>query len=153
MPDQELQKVKNNFAAQEYRKLSSNYPILMQLLYYDGLGNWREINEAGRKFQAVTAAELKRVVNTYFTKENRAVGIYTRKKGTAAPPDPELAGLNAEQKAMLEAALSKLKIETDVEKLKAARQRIESQSGQAPAEVKAVLAIYSRKIQERIAPM
>ena len=29
VPPEELQKVKNNFAAAEYRKLSSNYPILM----------------------------------------------------------------------------------------------------------------------------
>ncbi len=79
VPAEELQKVKNNFAANEYRKLSSNTPILMQLLHYDGLGNWKEINEANAKIQAVTAADLKRVANQYFTKENRAVATYTRK--------------------------------------------------------------------------
>ncbi|MEP6663622.1 MAG: hypothetical protein ABJC04_08150, partial [Verrucomicrobiota bacterium] len=61
------------------RKLSSNTPILMQLLHYDGMGNWREINEANAKIQAITASDLKRVVNEYFTKENRAVATYTRK--------------------------------------------------------------------------
>ena len=45
VPPDELQKVKNNFAANEYRKLSSNSPILMQLLHYDGMGDWRTINE------------------------------------------------------------------------------------------------------------
>jgi predicted Zn-dependent peptidase len=79
VPDEELQKVKNNFAANEYRKLSANSPILMQLLVYDGLGDWREINDAAAKIQAVTAADIKRVANKYFTKENRAVAIYTRK--------------------------------------------------------------------------
>jgi len=83
VPPDELQKVKNNFAANEYRKLSSNTPILMQLIGYDGEGNWREINEANGKIQAVTAADLKRVVTNYFTKENRAVATYTRK---GAPP-------------------------------------------------------------------
>lgn len=80
---EELQKVKNNFAANEFRKLSSNSAILMQLLRYDGLGNWREINEAGPKIQAVTAADIKRVANQYFTKENRTVAVYKRKPGTA----------------------------------------------------------------------
>ena len=82
VPAEELQKVKNNFAANEYRKLSANSPILMQLIFYDGMGNWREINEANKKIQAVTAADIRRVMNEYFTKENRAVAIYNRKKAT-----------------------------------------------------------------------
>ncbi|HEX5222829.1 MAG TPA: pitrilysin family protein [Verrucomicrobiae bacterium] len=82
VPAEELQKVKNNFAAGEYRKLTSNMAILMQLIQNDGLGNWREINEAGPKLQAVTAADVQRVAKQYFTRENRAVGVYTRKGGT-----------------------------------------------------------------------
>ncbi len=81
-PAEELQKVKNNFAAAEYRRLSSNMPILMNLIRDDGEGDWREVNEAGPKLQAVTAADVKRVANTYFTKENRTVAVYTRKAGT-----------------------------------------------------------------------
>ena len=88
VPPEELQKVKNNFAAAEYRKLSSNYPILMHLIRNDGEGDWREINEAGPKIQAVTAADVKRVANNYFTKENRAVAIYTRKPGMATQKEP-----------------------------------------------------------------
>jgi predicted Zn-dependent peptidase len=81
-PAEELQKVKNNFAAGEYRRLSANYPILQQLIYYDGTGDWHEINDEGAKIQAVTAEDVKRVANKYFTKENRTVAIYTRKPGT-----------------------------------------------------------------------
>lgn len=76
---EELIKIKNNFAAYEYRKLSSNFSILIQLISYDGLGNWREINEAGPKYQAVTAEDIQRVVKTYFGKDNRTVATYTRK--------------------------------------------------------------------------
>jgi predicted Zn-dependent peptidase len=83
VPPEELQKVKNNFAAAEYRRLTSNNSIMFQLLRCDGLGDWREINAAGPKHQAVTAADVRRVVNTYFTKENRNVAIYTRKAGSA----------------------------------------------------------------------
>lgn len=89
VPAEELQKVKNNFAASEYRRLTSNTPILFSLILNDGMGDWREINEAGPKIQAVTAADVKRVANTYFTKENRAVAIYTRKGSEpAATPVP-----------------------------------------------------------------
>ena len=79
VPAEELQKVKNNFATAEYRRLSSNFPVLIQLIQSDGRGNWREVNESGLKIQAVTAADVRRVANRYFTKENRAVAIYTRK--------------------------------------------------------------------------
>jgi predicted Zn-dependent peptidase len=86
VPAGELQKVKNNFAAGEYRRLSSNGAILMQLIYYDGSGNWSEINEAGPKIQAVTAAEVKAAADKYLTKENRTVAIYTRKAGSSPAP-------------------------------------------------------------------
>ena len=86
VPGEELQKVKNNFAAAEYRKLSSNMAILHQLIYHEGNGHWQEINEAAPKFQAVTTADVKRVAKEYFTKENRAVATYTRKT-TAAKED------------------------------------------------------------------
>jgi len=79
VPPEELQKVKNNFAASEYRRLTSNMSILMQLIHNDGLGDWHEINNAGPKHQAVTAEDLQRVAKTYFPKENRNVAIYTRK--------------------------------------------------------------------------
>ena len=58
--------------------------ILMQLIFNDGLADWREINAAGPKHQAVTAEEIKRVANQYFTRENRNVAIYTRKAGKGA---------------------------------------------------------------------
>jgi predicted Zn-dependent peptidase len=84
VPPEELQKVKNNFAAAEYRRLSSNTPILMHLIHNDGEGDWREINESGPRIQAVTAADVQRVAKQYFTKENRAVAVYVRKPGTPA---------------------------------------------------------------------
>ncbi len=93
VPAEELQKVKNNFAANEFRKLSSNYPIMMELIQNDGEGDWREVNNSAPKIQAVTAADLKRVVNKYFTKENRFVGIYTRK-----PAAPKAAAQKEEAK-------------------------------------------------------
>ncbi len=88
VPAEELTKVKNNFAAAEYRRLSANSPILMNLIHNDGEGDWREINDAGKKIQAVTAADVKRVAQKYFTKENRTVAIYKRKPAAATQPKP-----------------------------------------------------------------
>lgn len=79
VPPEELQKVKNDFAASEYRRLVANMPILMHLIMNEGEGDWREINEAGKRIQAVTAEDVKRVAKQYFTKENRTTGVYTRK--------------------------------------------------------------------------
>jgi predicted Zn-dependent peptidase len=95
VPPEELQKVKNNFAAHEYRRLSSNMPILMYLINNEGLGDWREINAAGKKIQAVTASDVKRVVNEYFRTENRSVATYTRK---GAQPAAQKATAQTEEK-------------------------------------------------------
>lgn len=90
VPPEELQKVKNNFAAYEYRRLVSNMNILMQLIFYDGLGDWQEINDAGPRHQAVTADDLRRVATKYFTVENRNVATYTRKRSeTLDASDPQ----------------------------------------------------------------
>jgi predicted Zn-dependent peptidase len=83
VPEEELQKVKNNFAAGQYRQLTSNSAIMFQLIEDEGAGDWREINDAVAKYQAVSAADLKRVANLYFTKENRAVATYTRKSAAS----------------------------------------------------------------------
>jgi predicted Zn-dependent peptidase len=88
VPADELQKVKNHFAAAEYRRLTSNFPILLQLIQHEGRGDWREINDAGARIQAVTAEDILRVANRYFTRENRAVATYTRKQASQTPELP-----------------------------------------------------------------
>ena len=79
VPADELQKVKNNFSADQFRRLNSNMSVMMELLVNDGAGDWHEVNNYNRKVQAVTAADIKRCANQYFNKENRAVATYTRK--------------------------------------------------------------------------
>ena len=82
VPPEELQKVKNNFAAAQYRRLDSNYSILHALIWNEGEGDWREINQSLSKIQAVTGGDVQRVAREYFTRENRAVATFTRKAGT-----------------------------------------------------------------------
>jgi predicted Zn-dependent peptidase len=41
--------------------------------------DWREINEGPAKYEAVTAADLQRVLGKYFKETNRSVASYRRK--------------------------------------------------------------------------
>ena len=151
VPAEELQKVKNNFAAAEYRRLSSNFPVLIQLVQSDGRGNWREVNESGLKIQAVTAADVRRVANRYFTKENRAVAIYTRKAGAAGgAEDPDLAGLDDRGKQMVRQLSQRLQSADDPDKLRQMLAQIESQAAGAPPEAKPAIEVVKKKIQRRI---
>jgi predicted Zn-dependent peptidase len=83
VPAEELQKIKNQYAANQFRRLSDNMAILRQMMSYDGEGDWHEINNEAAKIQAVTPADLKRVANQYFTRENSLVAIFTRKPAHA----------------------------------------------------------------------
>ena len=154
VPAKELQKVKNNFAAAEYRRLSSNHPILMQIMRSEGLGNWREINEAGPKIQAVTPADLQRVAKKYFTKENRAVAVYTRKPGTGGgDEDPLLAGLDAQSKAMARKMSSSIKANKNLEELKKQLAGLEAQMEQAGAKAPPVMKVIRTVLRNRIAEL
>lgn len=154
VPDKELQKVKNNFAAAEYRRLSSNHPILMQIMRSEGLGNWREINEAGPKIQAVTPADLQRVAKKYFIKENRAVAIYTREPGTGGEDeDPLLAGLDAQAKAMARKMSSSINANKNLEELKKQLASLEAQMEQAGAKAPPVMKVIRTVLRNRIAEL
>jgi predicted Zn-dependent peptidase len=149
---EELQKVKNNFAASEYRKLANNHAIMFQLIFNEGFGDWREINAAGPKVQAVTVDDVKRVATEYFTKENRAVATYTRKPGKAAPAggDDIFAGLSEEQKTVIRKMQGSIQSENSVEKLKEALKQIESRMGGADAKSKPFLQTYQKLVADRI---
>ena len=86
VPAEEMQKVKNQGKAQAFRRLSSPFSILIQLLYYDGLGDWKYINSYADEVDATTAADIQRVARAYLTKENRTVGVFLRKEAAPAPP-------------------------------------------------------------------
>jgi predicted Zn-dependent peptidase len=153
VPENELQKVKNNFAAYEYRRLASNMSILMQLMYNDGYGDWREINRAGAKHQAVTAADVRRAVNKYFTRETRNVAIYTRKaakSGADSPGSPDLAALSAEQQSAFRAMATRIRQEKDLEKLKTALDKMEAAIGSVDEKNKPFIEAQRKLVQRRI---
>ena len=76
----ELQKVKNQNAASNFRQLRSNYMLMYRLLEREAWRGWETINTDPALYEAVTADDLMRVANTYFEPENRAVAIYYRRE-------------------------------------------------------------------------
>jgi predicted Zn-dependent peptidase len=78
VPDRELRKVKNRVAAGNYRRLESNMSLFIQLAFSEALLDWREINDSPAKYEAVTAADIRRVARKYFDSTNRSVAIYRR---------------------------------------------------------------------------
>ena len=86
--ERELQKVKNQQLASDFRRLRSKTSLMFQLLIYDALGDWENVNKFSDRIQAVTAEDVQRVVKKYFKPENRSVAIYNTKEGGGARPGP-----------------------------------------------------------------
>lgn len=96
VPAQELQKVKNRVAADAYRRLESNFFLLLQIGYYEALDGWEHINKDPKRLQAVSADDILRVADTYFERTNQSVAIYNR-TADGEPIDEDLLALNPEQ--------------------------------------------------------
>ena len=154
VPDAELQKVKNQAKANAFRRLSSPFFIALQLMYYDGLGDWKYINTYSDEVDSVTAADLQRVARAHFTKENRTVGVFLRKAGAAAEAeDPELAALPAEARTMARQQLQQIAAATDAAKLREGIAQMTAAQGQVPPEMKPVFELLLKRAQERLAAL
>jgi predicted Zn-dependent peptidase len=155
LPAEELQKIKNQAKANAFRRLSSPFSIAIQLMIYDGFGDWRYINTYAEEVDRVTAADLQRAAKQYFTKENRTVGVFLRKPGdaAAAADDPEVAALPAPAQAMARQQIARIQAETDVAKLREGIAQMEQGKGQVPAEMKPVFDLILKRAQERLAAL
>ena len=148
------QKVKNNIAAGSFRRLTSNFFILLQLLFNEGSGEWKEMNEGPKKLDAVTAADVQRVARTYLVKDNQATAFVTRKAGSApADDDAALAGVPEQIRPMIKQSLQRLAAETDAAKLKDGIAKMEAQAGQVPPDVKKGIELLVAKARERLAEL
>ena len=83
--ERELQKVKNQQLAGDFRKLRSKFGLMLQLLTYEALGDWRNINVFSDRIQAVRPEDIQRVARRYFKESNRTVALYYTSEG-AGPP-------------------------------------------------------------------
>ena len=148
----ELQKVKNQNAARTFRDLDSNFGLMMQLLIREGNRGWEHINTDPALYDAVTAEDVMRVANTYFTPETRAVAVYYRDESAAdEPADPLEEGLSDEERQQFRQMRTMLG-QVPVEQLQAFLAQVEQQVGQAPPEsqdlAQALVELIRRRIEE-----
>jgi predicted Zn-dependent peptidase len=149
VPAPELQKVKNAYKANAYRRLSSPFFVGLQLISYDALGDWRLINTAPERADAVNAADIRRVAREYLGKETRTVATFRRKEG-APPEDPEIAKLPPKAQAMVRQASEQIAAETDPAKLRERVDEMQQMSAQVPAEMKPAFDIILKRATERL---
>jgi len=73
---EELAKAKTRARAGLIRQLASNSGLAAQLTFYQVItGDWRDLFRQLDKIDKVTAEDIQRVANEYFTTKNRSVGI------------------------------------------------------------------------------
>jgi predicted Zn-dependent peptidase len=144
----ELQKVRNRYLASSYRQISSYQQLLFRYARAEGASSWRDADRIDREVQTVTAAEVQRVAQTYFRKENRAVLVWTRKGGSTE--DPVLANLPEEAKGMVKGMVARIEGSSDPVQIQQILERLDQMGGQASSEMKPALDYIRAKAQARI---
>jgi predicted Zn-dependent peptidase len=144
----ELQKVKNQYAANNFRGIQSNFGLMVQLLVRDGNRGWDTINTDPAKHQAVTPEDIRRVANAYFKPENRTIAVYYTKKA-AGPEDPALAGLTDDQKAQIGQMKARLAA-AKPEQLKMMLSGIEQRAGSVPADQQNFFKVVKKMLEDRL---
>jgi predicted Zn-dependent peptidase len=91
VPERELQKVKNQLAASNFRRLQSDFFLMQQLLVAESTRGWKAINTDPALLQAVTAADIQRVAKKYFAPDQRNV-LYLNPKSAAPKGLVEMTG-------------------------------------------------------------
>ena len=144
-------------SADAYRRLQSNFFLMVQLGMYEALGSasgtgWEYINDSPARLQAVTADRIMDVARKYFDSTNSAVAIYTR-KATAEPPDPELAAMDEASRAMVRQTLRQMSQIEDPNQLNMIIARLQGRLDNAePARAQFARYII-KKLRERVAEL
>ena len=145
--ERELQKVKNQNAASNFRQLQSNFFLMYSMLMREAYRGWETLNTDPPLYDAVTAEDIMRVAGTYFESENRTVAIYYREESDEAP-DPRLTGLDPEEQQQvrqMEAMIGQL----NAEQLGQFMSQFEQMSAQAPPESQDMVAVVLELLRER----
>ncbi|MCC5824080.1 MAG: insulinase family protein [Phycisphaerales bacterium] len=156
--ERELQKVKNQAAADSFRQLSDNANLFFQLAIYEAWVGWEELNEYPRRIQEVTPEDIMRVAQTYLVDDNKGVALYTRRQAGERPmitlEDVE-ASLPEEIREMImsqfRGQLAELAAETDIEKLRESSEQLRQQASAMPPQFKTMFDFVQQEIDRRIA--
>lgn len=151
IPADEIQKVKNQASASAWERLDSGFFLLLQLLVYDSLGDWRYIDTWADATLAVTEADIKRVAAEYLVPTNRAAAYYTRGADSPAEEIPaELAGLPPPVRNQVMAQLREIRASEDADALRQGLEQFAAMRAQAPPEMQEAMAFMENAIRARL---
>ncbi len=88
--DEEISRAMNRLSADAFRSLKDPFALMSQLLYYQGLGDWRHVVEWSREIHTISATDLQRVARQYLDEDARIVALYQR-RGSASKTEPAAA--------------------------------------------------------------
>jgi predicted Zn-dependent peptidase len=147
--DRELQKVKNQNAASTFRDLQGNFSLMMQLLIRESNRGWETLNTDPALYDAVTAEDIMRVAQEYFTEENRAVAVYYRREGGDTEDSALLAGLDDEERAQVRQTMTMVS-GLDEEQLRQFQAQAEQMLAQVPEENQDMAEALLQVIEDRL---
>ncbi len=153
--DRELQKIKNQSAADTFRELQDNSSLFFQLAITEAYGGYEYLNNYPRAIQAVTAEDIMRVANEVFKNDARAVALYSRRGGEVAliTLDQVKASLPEEMAGMimpqLEMQLAEIEA-MDAQQLTEALTEIEAQAEMIPPQMKKLMDYIKQEMQIRL---
>ena len=81
----EIQRATNRTSADAFRAIKEPTALMKQLLIYQGLGDWRHINQWSHRVQEISSADLVQVAAKYLQPEKRTVAIFQRSEEPADP--------------------------------------------------------------------
>jgi predicted Zn-dependent peptidase len=82
---EEIQRAVNRSTADAFRTLKEPVTLMKQLLIYQGLGDWRYINDWTEQIKRLESEDLVRVAQQYLQPDNRTIAIYRRPEDGTRP--------------------------------------------------------------------
>jgi len=156
--DRELQKIKNQSAADTFRGLQDNSSLFFQLAITEAFGGYEYLNEMPKRVQGVTSADIMRVANAYFTDSNRAVALYTRRGGEKPliTFDEVKASLPADMAAML---IPQIEMQLEqmgglgLDELKQGLEEMKGMAGQYPPQLATAMEYMQQQVELQISEL
>ncbi len=146
--DYELEKQLNQNAASQFRRLEDPFFLAIQLLYFEGLRDWRTMDTNFERLTKVSKQDVQAAAQKYLN-GFKGSALYTRKVSDE-PVDPELAALSQEDQDQVKQMLGQLAMVPPAQ-LPAIVQRIEGSLAQAPADKQAAMNYLLKQLKKRLA--
>ena len=83
--EEEILRARNRSTADAFRSLKDPTALMKQLLIYQGLGDWRYINQWSGRMQEITSEDLVRAAQKHLRAQHRTVATFRRPQDPARP--------------------------------------------------------------------